>query len=103
MNRRSCSTTRSTGRRPPASPWKSRRPTAGYLYNVANFRAAVPVLVLVVCVIGWLVSANSWRVAGMTHFWSFTLAFIITPLVVVGIGYAAMRLHEASLRRHPGE
>jgi hypothetical protein len=32
-------------------------PAAGYLYNVANFRAAAPILVLAVGVTGWFLSA----------------------------------------------
>jgi hypothetical protein len=37
----------------------------------------------------------------MIGFW--TVAYLVTPLIVVGLGYVAVRLHERSGRRHPAE
>jgi hypothetical protein len=35
--------------------------------------------------------------------WTFGLAFVLAPLVVVGLGYLAVRLHERSGPHHPAE
>jgi hypothetical protein len=37
----------------------------------------------------------------MTGFW--TVAYLVTPVLVVGIGYLAVLLHERSEARHPAE
>jgi hypothetical protein len=35
--------------------------------------------------------------------WAFALAFIIAPVIVVGVGYVAVLLHERASPRHPAE
>jgi len=36
--------------------------------------------------------------------WTFVLAYVVAPAVVVGVGYVAVLLHERAARRHhPGE
>ena len=39
----------------------------------------------------------------MTDPWTFGLAFVLAPSLVVGLGYLAVRLHERSDPRHPAE
>jgi hypothetical protein len=38
----------------------------------------------------------------MTGYWTFALAYVIAPIIVVGFAYLAVRLHERAGRR-PGE
>jgi len=39
----------------------------------------------------------------MTDYWTFALAFVLTPLIVAGIAYAAVRWHERENHQHPAE
>jgi uncharacterized membrane protein YhdT len=89
-------------------------PLAGYLYNVSGFRSQVAPWELALGVGCWLIAAGlptlgseagARKPEGMNEY--FILAFIITPTVVVVLGWAAVLLHEWDLRRRrssePGE